>query len=160
MSTDLSITPEHEARAAFMAQAVQLYREIVIRAERLAQELKEVPSSQVRGLTNALGSGPERRTLDARRSSLASFLAWRAHRDNEAAWVDAVHTAVVELEQRCDAATERVRGSQEGYWEAHAEVLEAGQAWLRMEIVEAFVHALERRVMALKDEARRSSNAD
>lgn len=160
MSAYSTSTPGQKARAAFMGQAERLSRQILLRAESVAENLSAASPSHVRGLINAFGSGPGRRTPAARRASLATFLAWRAHRDAEAAWVEAVRTAIVELEQQCEAAVRRVRRSQTGYWDAHADALTDGGAWLRMEVLETFLHALERRTIAQQDASSCSSTAD
>lgn len=86
------IQPEQEARAVLMARLTRLDLEAIDQAEQLAEKLKSLNPSQVRGLANALGVGPDRRTFQARRAELARFLAWRAHRanDDEAAWTKQV----------------------------------------------------------------------
>lgn len=150
MSMGTSISPEQEARAVLMARLTGLRKEAILKAEDLTEALSDLSASQVRGLVNALGIGPGRRTAGARRGELARFLAWRAHRSagEGASWVNQVRQAITSLEERCTAEVGEERRKREGFWRTHAATLEAGEVWLQMEVLETFLHALERRVMS------------
>jgi hypothetical protein len=149
MNDSYVITPERKARALLSLQLAELRRDAVIRAEKLAEIGCKVSPTQINGLANALGVGPQRRTPDRRRQELARYLAWRAYRASEkkGAWVglaEQIKEQISALEVRCADDVEQLRQDEESYWTAHAAALERSRTWLVIETLETFVHALER----------------
>ena len=150
MSIDTSISPDQEARAFVLARLVGLRTVARREAVELANSYSNLSASQIRGLTNAVGPGPGRRTPADRRRELARFLAWQTHRatGEGVSWMEGLRQAIVSLEQRCADVVDKERRSQATRWQTHAAALKTAEEWLTMEVLEIFLHALERELIA------------
>jgi hypothetical protein len=107
-----------------------------------------VSATQIHGLANALGAGPQRRTPAQRRLALARYLAWRASRAKDTGgWSRLAHLLTQEftqLETRCRSEVKKVRTTDTGDWETHAAALAEAGAQLEIQVLETFIHALAR----------------
>jgi len=161
MNSDVAMpTPEQRATALLTADQAELQRLAVLSAERLAAAVAAVGGSQIRGLDNALGAGPERRAPQARLAELAAYLAWRGHRAAKSGggWAqlaDQLVAAISDLERQCRAAVEKKKEKEAGYWKAYAGALQTAGARLEIEIIETFVNALARAATARAEDRRK-----
>lgn len=146
--TSQPIPAEARARALLAAHLPRLQWQAIKQAESLADAARSLSASQVRGLSNALAPGPQQRLGSLRLDALARYLAWRALRSAEGgAWhglAPQITGAIVELEQSCRHEVEELRSKQPIVWQQNTKALQSALDWLELEVIETFLHALER----------------
>ncbi len=148
MNETSAIQPAQWARAQLAAAGLTLNHEATQAAQALAAAGVGINPSQLRGLVNALGAGPNRRQPAERRRELARYLAWRASRaKSHAGWdrlAEPLKQHILALEGRCREMVAEIRAADAGYWATYPTALQEEQVRLEIQVLETFVHALAR----------------
>lgn len=145
----MNADPHKRAWALLGPAALTLQREAQEKASVLAAAGLGVSATQIHGLANALGAGPQRRTPAQRRLALARYVAGRVSRaKGEGGWprlAQLLTQEFAQLEARCRSEVKKVRTTTTGDWDTHAAALAEAGAQLEIQVLETFVHALARR---------------
>lgn len=153
-----AVTPHEELTIRLWPERPRIEQLIVDQIEALAPQLATLSTAQLRGLVNALATGPARRTVAERRRALAYFLAWRhtraqkidlasddAEPSSSTAWVtaaDQLADALATVEAESTAVMTDLETHQQVPFVAQYQVE------FTMTILEEFIHRLIRHVIS------------